>query len=262
MATTAATAKTRNCEGCGREYRLNPRYSVAQAARSRFCSRSCAGKEQPRTAAPLQELLGGVVRFGRLTVIGEGVPPRRARCRCDCGEIRDVQPAKLRSGAHRSCGCLAAESARARFTKHGGYRTAEYKSWNAMVQRCTNPNSTSFDDYGGRGISVAPEWLGPEGFLRFVDALGPRPRGTTLDRIDNHKGYELGNVRWAAPKVQQNNRRVCTMLTLAGVTRTQRQWTELRGWGKNVISERLKAGWTVERALTEPVEPRRRKVAA
>lgn len=211
---------------------------------------------------PISELLDGVISFGRLTVLGEGDPiprlERRALCQCACGRTVSVQPARLVDGTTSSCGCFASERARERFRKHGGSGTPTYVSWNAMIDRCLNPNSSNFPEYGARGITVCHEWRGPDGFLRFREYLGERPKGKTLDRINNDLGYEPGNVRWATRKGQQNNRDFCTRLTLNGVTRTQHQWTELRGWGRNIISERLRRGWSVERALTEPVAPRKK----
>lgn len=266
MADHLPTRDKRICAICGATFHLNPRYSAAQKTRARYCSPRCAGRGQPHPQKTITELLGGETRFGILTVIGEGEPilgkghpARRARCRCDCGNIRDVQPGKLKTGRHQSCGCEAAKKSRERFTKHGGYRTPEYKSWNAMMQRCTNPRNTSYAEYGGRGIMIAPQWMGPDGFLQFVADLGHRPDGMTLDRIKSDGNYEPGNVRWATRKVQQNNRQMCKPLTLDGLTLTQSEWTERRGWGKNVIGERLKKGWTVERALTEPVAPRTKR---
>jgi hypothetical protein len=215
---------------------------------------------------PLSELLNGVTRFGRFTVIGEAEPiprrnhppERRALCRCDCGNTASVQPANLKSGRSASCGCLAAELARVRRTKHGGSGTTTYKSWAAMTERCLNPKHHSFPRYGALGIAICDEWQGEDGFVQFLADMGERPNGTTLDRIRNNEGYEPSNCRWATPKRQQNNRECNTRLTLNGVTMTQREWTDLRGWGKNVISERLRKGWNVERALTKPVAERAR----
>lgn len=84
-------------------------------------------------------------------------------------------------------------------------KSRAYNSWANMIARCTNKNNKDFHYYGGRGITVCNEWR--SNFSAFYDYLGEPPEGTTLDRIDNDKGYEPGNVRWAPHEVQQNNRR-------------------------------------------------------
>lgn len=260
MATTLTTTRTRACELCGASFPINPKYSQAQISRARFCSRSCAGKASPRpTIKPIEDCLGGRVRFGRLTFIGEGDPLqtssrpiRRARFRCDCGQERDIQPTKVTAGFHQSCGCLAAEATSVRMTKHGGYLTPEYKSWNAMMQRCTNPRNTSYPDYGGRGITVCERWQGEDGYLNFVGDMGARPVGETLDRIKTDGNYEPSNTRWATKKVQSNNRRITRMITVDGERRPLSHWTAQMGFSKNTISERIRDGWPEHLAATLP----------
>lgn len=260
MAEFSTTSKTRRCEACGTEFTINRKYSRAQAAKARFCSPECSWTSRPtKPKRTIYELLGGATRFGMFTVIGEGDPIqtkshplRRAMCRCDCGEIRLVQPAKLKSGHHQSCGCLAAEQAREQFTKHGGSGTPEYSTWRAMQERCHNPSHVSWAQYGGRGIFVCERWRGPDGFLHFTEDMGPRPERTTIDRIDGAKGYEPGNCRWATAKDQSANRRNSILLTFNGETLPLSEWTERLGCGKNTIDERLRRGWSVERALSTP----------
>lgn len=270
MANQFSKPKTRVCATCGGEYHLNPRYSSAQADRSRFCSYRCSGLAVPRQRRSLSDRLVPGARFGRLTYLREGedykfangANMRRGKFRCDCGVEKDMKHRDILNGKVVSCGCFSAEMASDRFTKHGGYRTREYKSWNAMIQRCMNPNATAWDDYGGRGISVCEEWLGTEGYHQFVKDMGFRPDGMTLDRIDTNGNYEPGNVRWATPKTQQNNRRVTKMLTFNGETMSQAAWTQRLGMSRNAISERLRKGWTVEQALSAPLGkggPKRRQ---
>lgn len=203
----------------------------------------------------MDELLGGVTRFGMLTFVAETTPAgvmRRGLFRCDCGTEKPMGLHHIKHGRTVSCGCEAARRAASRFTKHGAYRTPAYKSWNAMMQRCHNEANESYPEYGGRGIRVCPEWHGAQGYHRFIAYVGERPRGHTIDRIDNNLGYQPGNVRWATVKAQQNNRRVSKPITFNGETMNARDWAARLGMGKNTVSERLRAGWTIERALTEP----------
>lgn len=94
----------------------------------------------------------------------------------------------------------------ARNRKHGGRNTPEYVAWNAMVQRCTRESHPAFKNYGKRGITVCAEWR--HDFSAFLAHIGQRPSADySLDRIDNERGYEPGNVRWATYDVQMRNRR-------------------------------------------------------
>lgn len=85
-----------------------------------------------------------------------------------------------------------------------GTQSPTYLSWKNMRQRCLNPNHPRFADYGGRGIEIDPEW---DRFTRFLEDVGERPEGMTLDRIDNDGNYEKDNMRWATPTEQNNNKR-------------------------------------------------------
>lgn len=86
-------------------------------------------------------------------------------------------------------------------------RSRTYRTWEAMKQRCTNPNHMAYSLYGGRGISFDPSW---NSFISFLSDMGERPIGKTLDRIDNSKGYFKENCRWATNKEQQTNLSVKT----------------------------------------------------
>ena len=92
-------------------------------------------------------------------------------------------------------------------TNGKGYRSREYRSWESMIRRCTKPQSPDYKYYGARGITVCPRWLGDTGFINFFADLGPRPSGTSLDRIDNEGNYEPSNCRWADEVTQKRNRR-------------------------------------------------------
>ncbi len=206
-------------------------------------------------------------RHGRLTVTARAdnkVEPSgavRAQwvCICDCGNQTTVSGQSLGRKLTQSCGCYSKELRVKRLTSHGMSRTHIYKSWNTMVQRCTNPNNTHWPSYGGRGIRVCDEWLN---FEAFHQAMGDRPSGQTLERKDNDKGYEPGNVIWASRLTQANNRRTNVLLSLNEETKTVAEWGRFTGLGKQTIRSRLEDGWPVWRALTEPIHEtgrRRRK---
>lgn len=130
--------------------------------------------------------------------------------------------------------------------KHGYYKHQYYYRWVAINDRCRNVNSRYFANYGGRGIAVFPEWCsaaGPKAFCDWIDEhLGACPEGMTLDREDNSKGYEPGNVRWASRQQQTENRRIYKKAPFlpAGV-RTSRNGFRVDIWlsGKQVFLGRF-----------------------
>lgn len=102
--------------------------------------------------------------------------------------------------------------------RHGGTKTAEYKTWQAMRRRCRDLSDCNYPLYGGRGIDVCDEWF--QSFEAFCRDMGPRPRGTSLDRIDNAKGYFLSNCRWATARQQAENTRTNVHIIKDGETLT------------------------------------------
>lgn len=162
-------------------------------------------------------------RFGRLVAI-EPTGERRGRalvwrCVCDCGDTKEIVGTQLRrkQNGSQSCGCLTAELAASRVTTHGLSRTHQYRAWQQMIERCTNPRSDAWANYGGRGISVHPAWR--KSYEAFYAYVGPRPsRAHTLDRIDNNGNYEPGNVRWATRAEQNQNTRRAKRWTVNGTT--------------------------------------------
>lgn len=120
-----------------------------------------------------------------------------------------------------------------------------------MRARCNNPQHPAFANYGARGIRVCDDWNTCDGgFERFVAHLGPRPPGMTLECIDNERGYEPGNVRWATWREQNNNKRSTRWLTLDGETLSLTEWAVRAGLSIQLLAFRLAAGWTMKEAIS------------
>lgn len=165
--------------------------------------------------------MGEAVRFARLTLLVRDHSRSsdghvKSLWRCDCGKEAVVAFSRVKSGTTRSCGCLSVENSVARNTVHGMRGTPEYRSWMAMRTRCENPGAKDYPRYGGAGVQVDPCWS--ESFAAFFEHVGPRPDGTSLDRIDSTQGYVPGNVRWATPQEQGRNRRKTYVWHIRGRT--------------------------------------------
>ncbi len=135
--------------------------------------------------------------------------------------------------------------------KHGMRWTPEYQSWLGMKQRCSNPKKREFQNYGGRGIRVCPEWT--VSFSAFFTYVGNRPTiKHSLDRIDVNGDYEPGNVRWATQKEQIDNTTVVKMVTINGRTQSQAAWGREMGLSNGQITGRIKSGWGQIEAIVTP----------
>jgi hypothetical protein len=200
-------------------------------------------------------------RFGRLVILRRdfSYAPNKAEharwiCQCDCGVSVSVRGTGLRSGETKSCGCLARElsSQRGRtiLTKHGKANTPEHRCWKGMRDRCLSPRHRLYPRWGGRGITICPEW---DDFMVFYRDMGPRPSPNhSLDRIDNDGPYAPGNCRWATRSEQQRNTRRNTLLTYQGRTMPIRAWADETGIHPNTLSSRIKKGWPPDRVLCAP----------
>ncbi len=214
-------------------------------------------RSRPRNS--LQAMVGQ--RFGQLTVTAINRSSRRSicLCLCACGASKSVEAGKLRTGHTKSCGCGRARHGHARDTG----RSPEYTAWSAMCRRCHSPTDKRFPGYGGRGTRVCDEWRGPCGFDRFIAHVGPRPSSKhSIDRIDNAGHYEPGNVRWATQSEQQRNKRVNRWIDFAGRRQILSDWAREFGLAANVLNQRIRLGWSMEKALSTPVKLLARRRAA
>jgi hypothetical protein len=188
-------------------------------------------------------------RYGRLTVVSLSDVRTNNRihwnCVCDCGSMATVRSNYLRNGSATSCGCAWRES----ISTHGYTYTPTYTSWVKMLSRCKHD-----ERYAGRGISVCERW---KDFANFLNDMGDRPSGMSIDRIDNNGNYEPTNCRWATRKEQSNNTRRVHLVTYDGETKTVSQWAECTGIKRETLYSRLRAGIPIEKVFTKRKETRK-----
>ena len=182
-------------------------------------------------------------RFGRLTIVARDNTLKKYLCKCDCGNTQYVRTGNLTSGSTISCGCWREN--RLKIENAKSYRP-EYAIWREMLQRCNNPNRPQYSRYGGRGIKVCERWFKFDNF--FLD-MGERPKGLTLERIDNDKGYGPDNCKWASRYEQTRNRKVTRIIEFDGQQLTIPEWAIYLGINKHTLDNRIKRGWTLEKAL-------------
>jgi len=122
-----------------------------------------------------------------------------------------------------------------------------FRIWHGMRQRCSNPKSTGFKNYGGRGIRVVVRW---SSFENFLADMGEAPEGKTLERSNNDGPYSPDNCAWADAETQHNNKRTIRKLAHAGETLSLTQWARKLGVSVGRLQWRIKAGWPIERILS------------
>ena len=198
-------------------------------------------------------------RYGRLTVVGRGedhVTPSgkhyiRWKCKCDCGNYTNVYPTALTTGATQSCGCLKAEATSKRAKTHGDTNTRLYGIWCAIKARCFNRNTAAYKDYGGRGITLCPEWENDfTSFKSWAYDSGYNDN-LSIDRIDNNGDYTPDNCRWVTGVAQANNRRSNHIITHNGESHNITEWASIIGLNPKTLFSRIYSGWSIETALTK-----------
>lgn len=127
---------------------------------------------------------------------------------CDCGTKKIINYQNVKNGKTKSCGCLRDEKTsicNKNFKTHGMSKTKEFRTWQAINQRCHNQKNKDYKNYGSKGITVCENWR--ISFENFLKDMGERPENkTSIDRINNDLGYFKENCRWADAKTQANNR--------------------------------------------------------
>lgn len=169
-------------------------------------------------------------------------------CICSCGEEREVNGSNLRSGKSTGCGHSNHTT-----KTHGMSHTRPWRCYQNMKNRCFNKNVKEYKYYGGRGITVCDNWT--KGFIYFWEDMKDSWKdNSTLDRIDNNKGYSKDNCRWITQIEQVNNVRNNKILELNGVKDTLPNWSRKLGISKQALSNRVYTySWSDELALTTPV---------
>lgn len=140
--------------------------------------------------------------------------------RCQCGTEKESNAYGVQGGKTVSCGCYR----RTLHLTHGMEHTPEYKVWCAMKSRCLRPKDKAYPNYGGRGVMVCDRWLD---FANFIADMGRRPPGRmTIERLENDKGYEPGNCKWATYSEQAKNHRKSARNTsgFVGVSKDKNRW--------------------------------------
>lgn len=200
-------------------------------------------------------------KFGRLTVVKFDHKKKKNDnrhyynyylCRCDCGNLKIVERAKLIYLHTQSCGCLHKEKFKT--YKHGLSYHRLHRIWDKMKYRCYNPKCPRYSDYGGRGIIICDTWK--NNFKAFYDwaVLNGYKENLTIDRINVNGNYEPSNCRWVSQKVQSRNTRKNHYITYKGQTYCLSDWANKYNILPDTLWMRIKRGWTIEKALTKPIQ--------
>lgn len=206
--------------------------------------------------------------YNRYTVIDveirkdlRGLKTTWGKCLCQCGNIKFVRMAALKSGQTKSCGCFAIDLSKKRvgdkstFYKHGhninGKLSPTLSTWRSMLSRCNIKTSTSYKNYGLKGVKICKRWLE---FNNFFQDMGERPSiKHTIDRIDNSKGYSKENCRWATKSEQAINRKTTRFYTIDGETKCLKEWAKFYNIKYLIVFKRMARGWDLIESLTKPV---------
>lgn len=192
-------------------------------------------------------------KFGKLTVL-KRLPPNKYKqtmwlCSCECGNKTSVSRTNLFK--YKSCGCQRFSVAKKRMTTHGQTYTSTYSSWLAMKNRC------KFKPKHYESISFCERW---NSFENFLEDMGERPSGKTLDRINSGDNYCPNNCCWSTPEEQANNRKSNVLLTYHGITQTLKKWSLLIGISSPTLQARKYRGWSDRDIIEKPLRSSAKKI--
>lgn len=225
------------CE-CGIECVLEEYRVLQGAVKSCGCLRTELLRERNKARTKLHVKTGD--KFGRLTAKQQvGESNSTWLFSCECGNEVQVNLSKVFGGHTQSCGCYRKERTATVHTKHGKTRSRAYIVWAGMMQRCYNLQCKAYASYGGRGITVAPEW---HDFCNFYRDMGDPPQELQIDRIDNTQGYGKSNCRWCSRRENSNNRRDNIRITVGPNTKTLSEWARHFGISINTVKTRYRRG--------------------
>lgn len=189
-----------------------------------------------------------------------GVKYRQGNWRClRCGTVFVALNSHVVNGHTRSCKCLQVETCKSANITHGFTNSRAYSIWCNKIQKCFNPNTPQFKDWGGRGITMCKGWQAASNFLAD---MGPGKIGWSVERVDNDGNYSCGrcseciehgwqmNCVWATAKRQGRNKRNNHIITTHGITGCIAEVCERLGVKENCIRMRLWRGWTIERTFS------------
>lgn len=199
--------------------------------------------------------------FGRLTVLKFGGRNKHGhtiwQCKCECGNIKLIPSGHLLSGRTKSCGCLHTDLLVIRNSRHSLSSTRLYRIWRRMKARCGNSHVIEYKDYGGREINICDEWQNDfMSFYNWAIENGYRD-DLTIDRINNDENYEPSNCRWITRYEQGRNQRSNHLITYNNETLCLTDMAIKYNIKPRTLLDRLQRGWSVERALTEPIHKRK-----
>jgi len=190
---------------------------------------------------------------------------RVAVFQCQCGNFFESDIASIKSSHTKGCKDCLIEGRRKRATKHGhgglnksSKKSETYRTWSDMKSRCYNPNNIQYKDYGGRGITICDRWL--NSFLYFLEDMGTKPKGFSIERVDVNGNYEQKNCKWLPFEEQVHNRRKTVFVVHNGIKKplsvvAKEFGIERRTLYTRVIQDKM----DIEKALSLPVRKTKRK---